>query len=82
MDGELVDSFLVRLEAMTDDYEACLKLFRTWKIKYRGDSNSTLKEQVEEEVNKIETDLRTYRKGIVEKKKALQLSNPPTPVVS
>ena len=31
----LLDDFLVRLAAMMDDYKACLKLFSTWKRKYK-----------------------------------------------
>ena len=33
----LLDTFLVRLEGITDDAEHCVKMFNAWKRMYRAD---------------------------------------------
>ena len=35
---------------MTNDAESCLKLFMTWKKRYKDETNADLKKQVEDEV--------------------------------
>ena len=72
MEEELVDSFVTRLERLTNDVENCLGLFNVWKRKHRNESNVTLKEQVEQEVTSMENTFRAYRKSISDKKKQLQ----------
>ena len=81
MEEELVDSFVTRLERLTNDVENCLGLFNVWKRKHRNESNATLKEQVEQEVTSMENTFRAYRKSIADKKKQLQPSGPPPPAV-
>ena len=46
---------------MMNDAEACLKLFMTWKRRYKAEAGATLKQQVEGEVTKMETDFKTYK---------------------
>ena len=79
MELRLIDSFTVRLEAMTDDFESCLKLASSWKRKYKADSNTTLKGEVEEAVRKLKGDFQIYRKSVCDRMEALQPSNMPPP---
>ena len=69
MDKFLVETFYSRLESMADDLQACLKLFNSWKRKYKNETSADLKKQVEEEVQKVRDTFRIYRDAFVRKGK-------------
>ena len=82
MDAEaedLLEDDLLRLKAMKNDAEACLKLFMTWQWRNNAEWGADLKKQVEGEVTKLKADFKTYKLEMAAKKKALQPSRPPPP---
>ena len=79
---EFLEDSIVRLEGMINYAEAYLKLFMTWKRRYKAEVGATLKAEVEGEVTKLETDFKTYKMDMAAKKEAFQPSGPPPPAVS
>ena len=47
---EFLKDSIIRLESMMNDAEACLKLFMTWKRRYKAEVGAALKAEVEGEV--------------------------------
>ena len=78
MDKWRVETFYVRLESMADDLQTCLKLFKSWKRKYKDEDNASLKTQLEAEVEKVNGAFQTYGDALSEKRDAFQLDDPPT----
>ena len=44
----------------------------TWKRKYKGEMDATLKQQVENEVTKLKTDFKAYKLEMAARKKTFQ----------
>ena len=73
----LVETSFSRLESMVDDLQNCLKLFNSWKRKYKDEDNANLKKQVEEEVQKVKETFRTYKGALTEKRDISSLKTLP-----
>ena len=74
----LVETSFSRLESMVDDLQNCLKLFNSWKRKYKDEDNANLKKQVEEEVQKVKDTFQAYKSASAEKRETFQLNDTPT----
>ena len=79
MTEEMLDTFLVKLDSITEEAEHCGGLYSTWKRKHRRDPNADLKKEVEDEVKKMENAFLAYRDEIGEKRKTFQPRHPPPP---
>ena len=77
MNKYVVDTYFSRLENMADDLQGCLRLFNSWKRKYKNEVNADLKKQVEEEVDKVTNTFQTYSDSLAEKRDTFQLEDPP-----
>ena len=59
---------------MADDLQACLKLYKSWKRKYKNEASADLKNQLEEEVQRMTDTFQTYRDALAERRDTFQLS--------
>ena len=80
MTEEMLDTFLVKLDGITEDAENCMTLFSRWMRKHKKDPNADLRKEVEELVKKMENTFLTYRDEIGDKKKTFQPRQPPPSV--
>ena len=81
MREELLDTFLVRLESLTDDVKSCVKMSKTWGRKYKTDPNADLRNDVEVAIKHMTETFMDYRNEIADKKGSFP-ERPPPPAVS
>ena len=77
MTEEMLDTFLVKLDGITEDAESCMTMLSTWMRRHKKDTNEKLKKEVEDLVKKMKTTFFTYRNEIGEKRKTFQPRQPP-----
>ena len=58
MRAELLESYLAKLENITEDAESCGRMVNSWKRKYRADPNADLKQEDGDVVDGMKTAFR------------------------